>query len=208
MKRACGALERAALHGVPFAELAGLLEGVRRAREQAPPRPTVVWTGPELAGGSHRLTGAVVAQLVDEASATVLLVSFALHEEPQLSQALRRATSRGVGVTVLGERKQDNPSYHGPSNAFSELPITRYSWPASRRPEGASLHAKLLVVDHRIALVGSANITQSAMEKNLECGLILRDPASARELESHLEELRIAGHLKKLAAGLGSGAIG
>ncbi len=36
------------------------------------------------------------------------------------------------------------------------------------------MHAKVLVVDGRTALVGSANVTGSAMERNLECGLLVR----------------------------------
>ncbi|WP_425454039.1 phospholipase D-like domain-containing protein [Nocardioides immobilis] len=36
------------------------------------------------------------------------------------------------------------------------------------------MHAKVLVVDRRTALVGSANLTGHALERNLECGLLVR----------------------------------
>ncbi len=48
------------------------------------------------------------------------------------------------------------------------------------------MHAKVLVVDRRTALVGSANLTGYALERNLECGLLLRGGPVPSLLVDHL----------------------
>ena len=50
-------------------------------------------------------------------------------------------------------------------------------------------HAKLLSIDHRFLLVGSANLSYSAEERNVELGLRLDDPALAHGVEKQLRDL-------------------
>lgn len=72
-----------------------------------------------------------------------------------------------MGITLVTERHADNSGYRGPDVPFSGILATRLHWPASQRPAGASLHAKIIVVDDETALVTSANLTSRAMETNL-----------------------------------------
>lgn len=51
------------------------------------------------------------------------------------------------------------------------------------------MHAKALVIDRKMSLIGSANITGPAMLKNIECGVLLRDPAIAAEIVASVESL-------------------
>jgi cardiolipin synthase len=44
------------------------------------------------------------------------------------------------------------------------------------------VHAKCIVVDGEVALVTSANFTLRAHEQNVECGVLLEDPAFAHHL--------------------------
>ena len=57
------------------------------------------------------------------------------------------------------------------------------------------LHAKLLVIDGRRALVGSANLTHRALTANLEAGVLIEDPELAAELEAHVRTLISDGTL-------------
>jgi phosphatidylserine/phosphatidylglycerophosphate/cardiolipin synthase-like enzyme len=59
-----------------------------------------------------------------------------------------------------------------------------------------ALHAKIIVVDDRIALVGSANLTGRAMEANLECGILIRGGRQPRAISEHIAELRAQGCLQ------------
>lgn len=45
------------------------------------------------------------------------------------------------------------------------------------------MHAKMVVVDGREAYLGSANLTDTSLNYNLEVGVLIRDPAVAGQLE-------------------------
>ncbi|MFT3784136.1 MAG: phospholipase D family protein [Nibricoccus sp.] len=51
-----------------------------------------------------------------------------------------------------------------------------------------SLHAKSLVVDDRVAFVGSYNLDPRSAELNTEVGLLIEDPAFARALRSEIQQ--------------------
>jgi len=182
------------------AYLAGLLAGagtaIRRARQRQ--SIDVVWTGPESGIATGRLTAATIIDLIGQARRQILLVSYAAHTEPNLDAALTAAAGRGVQITLLAERHADNPAYAAVANPFPALSATRLNWPAAQRPPGASLHAKIIVVDDEIALIGSANLTNRAMESNLECGILIRGGPQPPAIRAHLTELRAEGHLQRL----------
>lgn len=181
--------------------LAGALAGVAElaSAERRSGTVDIVWTGPSSDLRTSRLTAAVVVDLIAEARAEVLLVSFAAHTEPTIGGALHEAAGRGVTVTLLLERRDDNPAFSGQDLPFPALPARRLRWPASARPSGAALHAKVLVVDAAVALVGSANLTSRALEHNLECGVLLRGGTAPATIRRHLLRLEEARVLRDIA---------
>jgi cardiolipin synthase len=181
------------------AYLAGLLAGAAQATQRARDRQhlDVVWTGPETGSGTSRLTAATVIDLIGQARQELLLVTYAANNDPAIEAALTAATARGVEITILAERHDDNPSYTATSAPFPGLHVARLRWPANRRSPGAALHAKLIVVDDRIALVGSANLTSRAMEANLECGILVRGGPQPRAIREHITELQALGYLRR-----------
>ena len=194
VRDACTELRELHLDDVHRPLAAGALLG---ALEPDPDLTTVtpVWTGPVTAAAT-RLTSAVVVDLIGQASEHVLLVGYAVHNEPTVTEALHAARARGVTVTLVLERHADNPQFNGNAHPFAGLDATRLCWPADIRPPGASLHAKLLVIDDDSALIGSANITGAALGKNLECGLLVRGGDTARSLRQHVASLVVENHLK------------
>jgi cardiolipin synthase len=188
---------------LPYAEpgyLAGLLAGAARAVQRARRQQSVsvVWTGPHSHITSSRLTAAAIVELVAAARAQILLVSFATYTEPAVAEALASAAARGVEIILLAERQADNPLYTGSGMPFPGLPALRLHWPAGQRSTGAALHAKVIVVDDEIALVGSANLTSRAMEANLECGILLRGGPHPRAIRAHITDLYASGRLRRL----------
>ncbi len=199
LRDACDQLSKRLAYAEP-AYLSGMLTGaahaVSRARQQQ--SVSVVWTGPESGVSSSRLTAAAVIDLINAARSEILLVSYATHNEPSIKAALSAATARNVAVTLLAERHKDNPSYTTAGTPFSGLNVLRLRWPASSRPPGAALHAKIIVVDDQVALVGSANLTSRAMEFNLECGILIRGGPQPRAIRDHITGLHAAGVLLRL----------
>ena len=171
--------------------------GLRARREASARRSRPVWTGP-AATGEQRLTAAVLHDLVSGARERVLLVSFAAYTLAELAGDLEAASARGCQVDVVFETEEDSAgAYSEPqSKAFGALRgARRWRWPADQRTPGAVLHAKLLVVDGRRALVGSANLTPRALTANLEAGVLIEDPNLAAEFEAHIRTLIARGTL-------------
>jgi phosphatidylserine/phosphatidylglycerophosphate/cardiolipin synthase-like enzyme len=63
--------------------------------------------------------------------------------------------------------------------------------PRSLEPEGPTgvLHAKAVVADDEAVLVTSANLTEAALDRNIELGLLVRDRALAASLARHFQLL-------------------
>lgn len=166
--------------------LAGLITGYRTALAEQP-SIVPVWTGPDPGDSAgSRLTLAVVAGLIDEAVNEILLVSYATAPSPEVRDALLRATDRGVTVTALLERTTDNPKFTGHPDPLHEIPHTALHWLAAAREPGASMHAKILIIDRTSALVGSANLTGFGVERNLECGVLIRGGPIPDSLARHI----------------------
>lgn len=200
LRDACDQLQRRLAYSEPL-YMSGLLSGAARAvsRSRQHQSVSVVWTGPESGVSSSRLTAATVIDLINEARVEILLVSYATQTEPSISTALSAAEPRGVMVTLLVERNADNPSYTSPlSVPFPSVEALRLHWPRAQRPSGAALHAKVIVVDDSVALVGSANLTSRAMESNLECGILIRGGPQPKAIRDHITGLYASGSLRRL----------
>lgn len=171
--------------------------GLHARREADARRSRPVWTGPG-ATGDQRLTAAVLHELVVHARERILLVSFAAFTLAELAVDLEEAVQRDCEVDVVFETEEDSAgAYSGPqSKPFGAVTgARRWRWPSEHRSAGAVLHAKLLVVDGRRALVGSANLTHRALTANLEAGVLIEDPELAAELEAHVRTLITDGAL-------------
>ncbi len=191
---AARALARVAAVDPSFA--AGLV-AAQLVPERPEPSVELVWTGPTSASTSHRLTGAVVDRLIGEATSRLLLMSYAFREVTELVAALRAAVQRDVELVVVAERSEDNRRFTGHGDPLAGLPALRLGWPRQRREPGAAMHAKVLVVDDAAALIGSANLTQSALTRNLECGVLLRGGSRPAQIWQHVLGLRDAGVLAR-----------
>ncbi len=69
----------------------------------------------------------------------------------------------------------------------------------------ASLHAKCVVVDRRVALVTSANFTEAAQERNVEAGVLVHSARFAARLADHFGALAEVGLLRRLGLPRGGG---
>jgi phosphatidylserine/phosphatidylglycerophosphate/cardiolipin synthase-like enzyme len=78
-----------------------------------------------------------------------------------------------------------------------------YYWPIERRERNQAgrpgkLHAKVAIIDD-MALVSSANLTDDAFNRNLEVGLLVKNPEFLVTAKSYFESLIAAGTLSRLA---------
>jgi len=185
-------------------DLSGLVVGAcvaasahAHADARRDPTTELVVTGPTTVGLDPRLSEQVLLGLVDEATESVLLVTYALYAYPALQKALKAAHARNVAITVIAEDPLDKPGFTGsPASALAGVNVLRLRWPTTRREApSASLHAKVAVIDSRKALVTSANLTQSATSRNMEVGLLVTGGDLPGRLVRYFADLRNDGVL-------------
>ena len=78
-----------------------------------------------------------------------------------------------------------------------------YYWPPERRKRISSgsygaMHAKCLVADRARDIVSSANLTDYALEANMELGVVVQRRVAER-LADHLDQLIVRGELSSVA---------
>lgn len=121
---------------------------------------------------------------------------------PPLTQALKDAITRGVGIDAVVETLQGAGSALAgtePASAFAEVKGVRvWHWPPGNRADpGAKTHAKLAVADQRLLLTTSANLTQSGVSRNIEAGVLIRGGTAPLRTAEHIHELQRTGVLKR-----------
>ena len=191
-----------------------------RALEEAAlrtPRPDLVWSGPEVPGVHARDTRRVYEELLGSAERSVLVSTFAYFDGPRAFEVLARRMDEkpGLRVTLLlnvQRRRGDTTTASDLVRRFAErfwgtdwpgssLPAVYYD-PRSLDPEGPGgvLHAKVVVSDGEAVFVTSANLTEAALDRNFELGLLVRDRALAASVSSHFRGLIDQGLLSPLPA--------
>lgn len=99
---------------------------------------------------------------------------------------LSSAVKRGVDVRLLLPAKTDvaliRHAAHGTYNKLLKAGVRIFEY------EAAVLHAKTMVVDGQIGVVGSANLDFRSLWLNAECNLLLFDNETAAALEQAFEK--------------------
>ena len=209
-----GALLELERMGISGPAAAAWIRAVEEAASRTP-RPDLVWSGPEVPGLYARDTRRVYEELLGSAERTVWASTYAFFDGPRAFEVLaRRMDARSeLRVTLLLNIQRKR----GDTTAAEQL-VRRFAdrfwatdWPGSSRPsvfydpralesEGPAgvLHAKALVVDDEAVFVTSANLTEAALDRNIEVGLLVRDRALALTLSSHYRGLIDRGLLRPL----------
>ena len=167
----------------------------------------VVWTGPASGRFPVRRIDQVLYDLVSAATRRIVLVTFAAYRVPHLCEHLACAVERGVELTLIVEStaESDGQLLVDAIEAFRGVPVAReslYHWPLAQRERNAAgrpgkLHAKCAIVDD-VALIGSANLTDDAFNRNMELGILARDVSMVDAIARHFEELIRLGIIVKV----------
>jgi phosphatidylserine/phosphatidylglycerophosphate/cardiolipin synthase-like enzyme len=190
---------------------------IRTAEEASSrvPRPDLVWSGPDVPGLHARDTRRVYEELLGSAERSVWASTYAFFDGPRAFEVLaRRMDSRsGLRVTLLLNIQRGRGDTTAPEKIvrrFADHFWTK-DWPGSSRPSvyfdprsldldgpAGVLHAKAVVADEEAVFVTSANLTDAALERNIEIGLVIRDRALAASVLSHFRVLIERGLLHPL----------
>ena len=167
----------------------------------------LVWTGPAPLASPLRRTDQVLLDLIQHAQRSVMIVMFAAYKIPEIVTALIQAMHRGVAVTLIVESAEES----GGKTTFEAIaamegPLTQaaalYVWPLEQRRRDAaghygSLHVKCAVADNSVALISSANLTDYALNLNMELGVVIHGGDVPSQVVTHLRRLIEQGTLQR-----------
>jgi cardiolipin synthase len=164
----------------------------------------IIWTGPANDRFPVRRIDQVLYDLISKAKQRIVLVTFAAHRVPHLSEHLRQAVERGIELTLIVESEEESEGQltRDAVAAFRDVPLAGarvYYWPIERRERNQAgrpgkLHVKCAIIDQS-ALIGSANLTDDAFNRNMELGMLVREEATVLALAEHFNELVSLGIL-------------
>ena len=161
---------------------------------------SLVWTGPTTEFVPVRSTEQVMLEIIHRARTSLFLVSFVNFGAATIVSALNDAAARGVGIRLLLEESK------GAAKKMKAAVPTAvvYIWDEEAKleagsPKGASVHAKCVVADGEEALITSANLTNYALEKNMELGVHIMGGREPRMLNEHLKALVDTKRIQLLA---------
>ena len=166
---------------------------------------SLVWTGPSGTSGL-RSTRSVLTTLVNNATSSLILLSYATYKVESLANELAEAIERGVQVTLILE-EPDNPGGHldmSDSHPFAAIKETAsfYRWPKeNRQPDfapTARLHAKCVIADRSRVLITSANLTSAGINDNVELGVLIEAGSLPGKLSDHLDQIIAKGVFERV----------
>ncbi len=159
----------------------------------------LVWTGPNAPSAALFRTEQTLLEMIATAERHLLIVTFAAYKVDAVREGLRASLKRGVHVDlVLEQSERDGGKVtFDPAAALAASEHDRlrvHVWPHDRRPTSAdgkygSLHAKCAVADDRVLLVSSANLTEFALELNMELGVRVERGDAPRRVREHFADL-------------------
>jgi phosphatidylserine/phosphatidylglycerophosphate/cardiolipin synthase-like enzyme len=189
---------------VPAVGLVAVIDAVVAERAERPAPVEIVWTGPEPAAAASRDTAAVVESMLRQARREVLLSSFSFDvvHDPKRSIFLPLSevmAEHGVEAHVfydvawVAKRVGKAPQLLSAASAFLGIywPFRGPQPKVYFDPRGledsaiSNMHAKMVVVDRRHVLVGSANLTDRGTTRSIELGVKMDDPDLAERLVEH-----------------------
>ena len=184
--------------GAKWSEIAVAMTTVDCLVGDIAPLTEIIWTGPANNRFPVRRIDQVLYDLVSKAKKRIVLVTFAAHRVRHLCDHLTEAVARGVELTLIVESEGESEGQltRDAIEAFSNVPAARihlYYWPLEKRERNQAgrpgkLHMKCAIVDD-VALIGSANLTDDAFNRNMELGMLVREQATVETLSEHFREL-------------------
>jgi cardiolipin synthase len=114
-----------------------------------------------------------------------LTAGYFVPKEPLLT-ALELAAARGVDVRLLISEKSDHPLLINVGRSYYEE-LLRFGVKIFEYEKGIN-HAKVVLIDEKWLMVGSANFDIRSMRLNFELNVAVRDPERAAELEAVLTQ--------------------
>lgn len=215
-------LKRLTQQGFTEKQIAYLLTVMAEERSQTQHQQDqvdLVWTGEPILGKQGRDTRVVVQNLFRMARQNLSIASYAVDTGDKARELFAPLVEQMEAIPTLKVKMFLNiaQDYHNPrpeAKVLSEFAekFRHHIWHGRRLPEvyydrrvlsqerssRACLHAKCVIADDEHLLITSANFTEAAHLRNIEAGVLLRDPSAAQSMRLQFDSMIERGHLVRL----------
>jgi cardiolipin synthase len=141
----------------------------------------ILATGPFLMKGGVRGFEPVLEEILSGSVKEIQLLSYIFTPQAfHIINLLQNAAERGVTIIIIvnsinSQNQVVRKKLLSLGKRYPHVQVLDFS-----RPDGGQLHAKVIVVDRKIAVVGSANLSWGGMYGNYEVGILLRGEGAWR----------------------------
>jgi cardiolipin synthase len=139
----------------------------------------VIGTGPIM---TYDAMPSCFAELIHSARKELVVTTPYFVPDEQLLYALTSAARRGVRTILVFPKRNDSHFVAGASRSYYDDLIKAGAEIFEFRP--GLLHAKTMVVDRTVGLLGSANLDRRSFELNFENNVLFSDAAFAAEIRA------------------------
>ncbi len=147
-----------------------------------------VATGDAWIGYGTRSFRSVISELITNSRSRLIMTAYVL-TNTEIVKEIRGALSRGVVVEIYlyddGKEITKTEAVHQIINMKQEFPYLDIIFIKNK-----VLHAKVIIADSRMVLVGSANLTLPAMVSNYEVGILIEDTSIAGKFSDLVCKMR------------------
>ncbi len=120
------------------------------------------------------------------ASEKILIATPYFIPGPRIVRSLLRAAGRGVRVRLLLQARSDIPIVRLVGRSYYSVLLQKGIEISEMEHE--ILHAKVMLIDGKQAVIGSANLDQRSFHRNFEINLIVDDEAFGTQIQTKLLE--------------------
>ncbi len=143
----------------------------------------VIGTGPIF---TYDAMPSCFSELIHSARDELVITTPYFVPDEQLLYAILSAARRGVRVVLVFPKRNDSRFVGGASRSYYAALIRAGAEIFEFRP--GLLHAKTMVVDSQVAMIGSANLDRRSFELNFENNILFADPQFAADLRARQDE--------------------
>ena len=141
-----------------------------------------------------------VMRLIGDAGSSVNVIMFEAgyyEEHPgspsnQLIESVANAGRRGLRAEVVLERQKDK-SRTTRRNLETAKILKQSGVEVTLDPESVTTHAKLIIIDGSIVVLGSTNWTYSGLTQNHETNCVIHSKEVARKLLDYFRKIKVSG---------------
>jgi len=149
---------------------------------------SIIASGEKWIGYGVRSFSSVIGEILRDAKERLVMTIYVL-TDMNVVDGIKKALERGVSVEIFMYCPDTSPHHNEAVDSIMQMSSV-YEYLKIHRVENNILHAKVLLSDGRVALVGSANPTFGGMVKNYELGFLVESQKIAHKLITVMRRLK------------------